>query len=225
MPVSATVLAADTKLIADLQSIPFWVDPGVDPAVLAKFLGNQYEIDWLSWEPETLRTTLEKEQAVIIPSEVWEKIMALRNILWVDSFWKRWEVFEKVACAFNQIKPNFGEMQYLSPAQLAYAVNCANAIRTLPFSMEINCYLAAKLANDGLILAPRELAFCQEQLDKITSGSNNIREEARSYKLSETIDSGNPAYIQKLLVTSVNLYVGLKEKVRQEQLQKVTVKV
>lgn len=225
MPESATSLVADARLLAELQAVPFWVDPGVDPAVLAKFLGNQYETDWLTWEPETLRTTLEKEQSVIIPPEVWEKIMALRSIIWTDSFWKRWEVFEKVSCAFNQIRPDFGQMQHLSTANLSIAVNCANAVRKLPFAEEVKCYLAAKLAEDGLVITPTELEPCQTQLDKLNSASSINKEEAKNYKLTEKVEAGNPAYMQKLMVTAVNLYVALKEKIRAEQMQKVTVKV
>ena len=225
MPESAISLAAEAQLLADLHSLPFWVNPEIDPAVLGKFLGNQYEIDWIKWEPETLRTTLEKEQKVTLSPEVWEKIMALRSILWIDSFWKRWEVFEKVCCAFNVIKPDFQIMQYLSPAQIALSVNCANAVRKLPYSEEVKCYIAAKLADDGLILAPKELEFCQSQLDKLHPESNTIKEEAKAYKLTAEIEAGNPAYVQKIMVRAIDLYVQLKEKIRAEQMQKVIVKV
>lgn len=197
-----------------------WSEDNIDPVLLAKLLTKKFDKEWVIWEPETLRTSIEKELKTTISDTVWQKILALRVVLRVDSFWDDWGAFEKVCCAFNDVSPDFSTIQYLSVGQICYTLNCLSTIRTHEFSLEVTAYIVAKLKDEGMVLAPKELNFCQELLNTQTKDMDEIREQIKAEDL-KVKDSNRVSYFQKMLLLAINEFIIQKENTRQKQLKRV----
>ena len=218
----AKQLPTEEEILASVvaQELP-WLQEDIDPVVLAEALAKKFDLEWVRWEPETLLTTIEKTFLVEVPRLVWEKILALRVIIMVDVFWEKWDVFEKVCCAFNSVQPTFDTIQYLSAGQIAYAIDCANQLRNNQFSNEVKSYIAAKLKDEGLVVAPKSLEFVQAQLTEITLEMDDLRKKVKSYNFSGKANDEDPVYVQKLIVVAVDQFVNYNKKKRQMELNQL----
>lgn len=197
-----------------------WSEDNIDPVLLAKLLTKKFDTGWVVWEPETLRTMLENNYKTTVSNTTWQKILALRVILRVDSFWRDWGAFEKICCAFNDVSPDFNTIQYLSIGQICYTLNCLSIIRTKEFSPEVTAYIVAKLKDEGMVLAPKELNFSQELLNTQTKDMDEIREKIKLEDL-KVKDSNRVSYFQKMLLLAINEFIVQKESTRQKQLKRV----
>jgi hypothetical protein len=132
------------------------------------------------WEPESLWITLEK-MGVDVPLVNRAKIQAAIALIYVPSFYWDALVFEKTALAFSDELPHPAILQEAQPSQLAWAVVEAQRIVEklnldhTEFETEPKVYAAVVLHRAGIALAPPELAFAQEQLDKLNVGGAELR--------------------------------------------------
>jgi len=198
-----------------------WLSPLTDPVTIAEALSKEFELDWVYWEPETLKTTIQDKLFVKLQDEIWEKILAIRNVIRVDYFWEKWEVFEKVCCAFNNIQPKFDVIQYLSLGQMAYTIDCVNTLRKHKFNDEVKSYIAARMADEGLVVAPRSLSFCQLELDKLTPNTSDLKEAIKNFNVSGENNPDNPIYVQKMVIMAIDQFVNYNVDKRKKELSQL----
>jgi hypothetical protein len=138
------------------------------PMIFYVFLSDYYGPLWVTWLPESLWLVIERDFKTSIATVSKEKINAVKTLLMVDSFWREWEIFEKVAHALNNNVSKFNMLQPPSLGQLVNAVMIAARIRhDLPFEEEIGRYVAAVAKNEGVEYLPAPLNFAQKFLGEI----------------------------------------------------------
>lgn len=131
-----------------------------------RLIGN-----YLAWEPESIWEDLDR-RGIDLPAANRDKLMAAVTLRLVPSFYWDAVVFEKTALALNDRTINPAILEEASPAQLAWAVVEADVIRRLgqeptqEFYHEPRAYTGVVLQRAGFALAPEELAFAQDALDR-----------------------------------------------------------
>ncbi len=185
-----------------------------------------------AWEPETLWITCEQAD-VDLPVVNSAKIQAGIALMYVPSFYWDGVVFEKTALAFSDIVPNPESLQEATPAQLAWAVVEAGLIgerfglEKFDFETEPKVYAAVVLHRAGFVLAPPELTFAQEQLDRLNRGGEELRTMVAE-RLAQlgSLDPANhsfdesPAGVQLGYLAAVKLYVADKRQQLEAELSR-----
>lgn len=177
-------------------------------------LGHQIR----NWEPESIWLELD-DKGVDIPEMNRTKLLAVNSLIAEPAFYWDANIFENTALAFNN-KPVLPEiLQEASPGELSWAVYEAELLMyreglNPAFDYEPKKYAAVILHRGGFVLAPELLVFCQEELDKLTRGHKDIRDEVK--RRWEEIDKAKldileleekPVDVQLGLLSSVWLYV------------------
>ena len=126
--------------------------PDVSPIVLDLLLIKEYGHDWLEWEPETLEKFVPQDFGVReISGLAMSKIQACKTLHLVDSYWRRWEVFNTCTMPFNNLYPDFEVLQVPTVAQCLISVDTANRIRTdVIWSDEVKQFIATVYRHDGI---------------------------------------------------------------------------
>jgi len=143
--------------------------PDAHPLVLDLALLRKYGPEWMEWESETLEWRIPQDFRTASVSDLnMSKIMAVKTMHFVDSFWERWEAFLWCLMPLNGMFPDFMVMQVPTAAQCLVAVDTANKIRQdVPWSDEVKNYLAVVFKHDGI--------FCQvDPIDFITIETNSM---------------------------------------------------
>jgi hypothetical protein len=141
--------------------------------------------DFLAWEPESIWLECER-QGVDLPEPNRAKIMAAVALHLIPSFYWDGIVFEKTAIAFDGTVPNPEIIEEASPARLAWAVVEAAWIleraKQPPreFESEPRVYAGIIMARAGYMLAPEQLAFAQDVLDRHRPVKNGVYEGVRA---------------------------------------------
>jgi hypothetical protein len=170
-----------SKLSADN---PF-LDRNVSPKKLYGLLNDKFGAKWLGWEPESLLYSINDEYGTHPDPVVSNKIMALKVLLKSDEPWESWNVFEKIAVAFNHRIPNFALMDYLSPSEINRAIKSIGDIRDDAWGDEVMSYIAAVCHEHGLSYLPEGLKIAQDKLDEL--GNDTTVRDAIKARL-ETLD-------------------------------------
>lgn len=156
-----TVGSSDPHLPAALLPPPVRVTaktlfshPETHPIVLDLALLAKYpNAEWLEWEPESIQYHVNTDLGPLSDLN-FSKIMAMKTLHLVDSFWEQWEVFTWVTMALNGVFPDFQIMQVPTVGQAMVAAFIANRVREdVPWSDEIRHFLGAVHQNDGLFVA------------------------------------------------------------------------
>lgn len=127
--------------------------------------------DFLTWEPESIWLELQ-HQGVDLPEGNRAKLQAAIALRLVPSFYWDGIVFEKTALAFDGLVPNPDILEEASPARLAWAViEAAWIIRdakdaSWEIGSEPRAYAGVILHRAGFVLAPEQLDFAQNALDR-----------------------------------------------------------
>lgn len=136
--------------------------PEAHPFVLDMALLKAFQLDWFSWEPDTIFEEIQKTFNTSIADVNRVKILACMTLHVVDSFWEQWEVFENTILALNGIIPRIGYMQPPDVPLLMVGVDIANSIRKEEYSDEVSRYAAACFLHEHISYAPKPLEFAQE---------------------------------------------------------------
>ena len=193
----------------------FLLGPDTSPVHLANEMNKAYGASWLKWEPETLWETIRKDWSTYPNEESKNKLMAVKVLMANESFWIRWEVFEKVCVAFNDRVPVFQIMDDLSMGELALGVTIANRLKQREFGIEVKAYVASEATEEGYVMMPEALSFAQEQLDSLMAGTAGpeIRDKlkAKGPLSIDVTDEEDPVHIQAGHLQAVAVYLKLKD--------------
>jgi hypothetical protein len=144
----------DEKKVAEVLPTPInlFQHPDAHPVVLDLALLRKYGPEWMTWEAETLVWRIPQDFRTATVSDLnLSKIMAVKTMHFVDTFWKKWEVFVWCAMPLNNLFPDFNHMQVPTAAQCTVAVDIANNIRTdVEWSDELKAYLVTVFQHDDI---------------------------------------------------------------------------
>ena len=170
--------------------------------------------DFSAWEPESLWVDLER-QGVDLPLVNRDKLMAAVALDLMPTFYWDAIVFEKTALAFNDISMHPDFLEEARPEYLAWAIDEAARIQPGEFDHEPKVYAATVLYRAGLVLAPPQLSFCQEALDRLTKDLDLKKRviEAAKCPIDHPFEE-TPLDVQRAHLTAIAHYVA--ERLKQE---------
>lgn len=156
------------QLISPIKANNLFQHPDTHPIALDLLLLKKYDLDWLSWEPETFSLRIDLDYKASLSEVNFHKIHALKTLHLVDSYWQRWEIFLWCTMAFNGISPNFTMMQVPTVAQCAVSVDVSKRLRDdVAWSDEVKEYIKAVYKFDGI--------FCpQEPVDMVHLDTSDL---------------------------------------------------
>jgi hypothetical protein len=129
------------------------------------YLNKQFGNKWLLWLPETLKREIETTQCLVLDDLIWNKIRAIRAILYTDSFFEYFYIFEKIITTFNNRMPNFSVFTPVSPHELVWGVFISKNIRDDKFSEEVKNYIEKVFEYNG-ILFPHPIVDFNNKFNK-----------------------------------------------------------
>jgi len=142
-----------------------WKDQAAHPVVLTLMLLDRYGPEYLEWDPEVLRVTLQRD-ATQVSNQVFTKILAARVALMSPSPWRQWDVFHAVTRGLNGVQPNFVFLEVPEIGHMMHGVDVMHLVDPKRVtSGEVDKFVAAALKNDGNVFAPAPLDFCRKELE------------------------------------------------------------
>lgn len=132
------------------------------PIVLDVLLLDEFGLDWLVWNPETLWQEIARVFDVTISATGRNKVQALRTAHLVRSPWFAWETFQPVVKAFCGEVPDFRTLIRPTISQLLIGVDALNRVRKRTFGEDVSRYVAACCLDSEVCYLPPPLDFAQE---------------------------------------------------------------
>lgn len=181
----------------------------------------------IAWEPESIWLELD-DRGIDMPRINRDKFLAASSLEQSPAFYWDGIVFEKTTMAFNNILSDPEILQEATPAELSWAVFEAEKLRELDmdFDNEPIGYTAVCLHRAGLQIAPEELAFAQEELERMNLAGKEMIEEIRTRWASidktdlTAIDlSESPIVTQVAQLAAIELYMQDRRKRYKKELE------
>lgn len=141
-------------------------NPESHPVLLDAALLKTFGVDWFPWLADTLFYEIEQTFRTSIADVNRLKIMAVKTLHVVDTFWEEWEIFEKTINALGNVPPLLGVMQPPDLPLLLSGVDIANQIRKEEFSEEVARYTAACFLHENTHYAPKPCDFAQSYISQ-----------------------------------------------------------
>lgn len=222
---------ATAKKVNTVAARRMLTDPGSSALALLVSARTLAGPEWHEWEPETVWLSLDGK-GIEVPNANRAKIMAAWTIGYVPSFYWDGVVFEKTALAFDGHEPNPETLEEANSAQLAWAVleaaHVCQYFEETPhdFEHEPRAYAAVVLHREGFVVAPTQLDFAQEQLDKNNTGLDDLKSKVRD-RWSSLDKKQLPAHflgethedVQLARLAAVELHVQEREQRAAEELR------
>ncbi len=175
---------------------------------------------FLGWEPESIWLELDDNGVKDFPQENRDKILAVGTLIMGDAF--HWDalVFEKTIVAFNNLPIVPDGIQEASPGELAWGVFEAELLSQYAghngeYDYEPTRYMAASMHRAGLALSPELLVVAQEELDKLNSDQQELKDVVGERwggidkeKLEDLALEETPTDVQIGYLSAIHLYVG-----------------
>ena len=154
---------------APISSRNLFVHHDTHPVVFDLKMFDKYQTDWFEWEPDTMwREILEDFHVPSISDHAKAKIQAVRTLHINDWFWTKWEVFCWLTQALNNNIPDWQVIQKPSVAQMMNAVEITSMVRNdVEFGLEVQGFMAAAAADEGVTFVPKPIQFCQDELEHL----------------------------------------------------------
>lgn len=183
-----------------LTSRSVFSHPEAHPLALDLVLLKNFELEWLTWLPETLFHEIEQTFTTSIAEVNKLKILAAQTLHVVDTFWEEWEIFEKSLWALNGQVPRLDTIQPPDLSMLMAGVDMANSIRQETYGEEVARYCAAVFLHENVFYAPDPLEFCQKYIEQPTYKCNDCGQvgsalppfEGMCWSCGEHFDSEHP---------------------------------
>ena len=190
--------------------------------ILIMALRNLYGVDFLSWEPETLWLTLEKD-GIILNEITRDKVQAAITLFVNPAFFWDNLVFQRTVQALNEVPYDPSSLQECEVAHMCWAIYEATLLRTLDpedkaipeFDDDVQQYVAVCLQRAGFVYAPTQLKFAHDNLlnmlpskaREISTNVKNSWEHIPKDNLRDRIFSEDALGIQLFKLTTCYLYV------------------
>lgn len=127
-----------------------------NPIRLMLILDTDWGPQWKEWEAETIVGTAEVDIARVNM----DKLMAIKNLVNTDEFWKDPMVFSKVCLAFAGRIVDWGHVQEPRLHEIASCVSLVERyIKEQDFSGDVAAFVAASAIRDGYMILPPVLSF------------------------------------------------------------------
>jgi hypothetical protein len=110
-----------------------------------------------AWEPETIRSEVERELGIDkLSCFVSDKIQAIATLLITDQFYDNWEVFEAIGKAFNHSRVYFDTLTPLNMEEATWTLLEGPLIDATPkkLSVDVKSYLGTVFKSGGLMEPP-----------------------------------------------------------------------
>lgn len=186
----------------------------VHPLKLVAMLDDFFGGEWRDWEPETIGASLAKEAGAQPGDAVMNKIMAVKIAFRrPDVFFDRWQAFEKIAVSLNDHVPSMSDTEDLDPDEMANAVTIVRKIAgDGDFSPEVESYVAARLYDSGMVVAPPQLSFADARLGELVRDDVLRKKVILAYAQAVKSDgdiseSEDPVDIQVARLVRTHVYV------------------
>lgn len=179
--------------------------------------------DYEAWEPESIWMELTNKNVTISDLNK-SKVLAINTLKAMPSFYWDAIVLEKTTLAFNDVLGNPDILQETFPEHLSWAILEAEvfrqqvALHVPEFDSECVSYTAVVLHRAGFVIAPEQLSFSQDLLDKINYNKDLKKEVTETWdKLSKTDLHDHPfsesaVDVQLAKLASVYSYVEERKK-------------
>lgn len=156
----------DLSAPKSLTSKSVFSHPDAHPVALDLVLLKNFELEWLSWLPDTLFSEIEKTFSTSIAEVNRLKILAAQTLHTIDAYWDNWEIFEKVLWSLNGQIPRTDVIQPPDLSILMSGVDMADGIRKETYGEEVARYCAAVFLHENVFYAPEPLGFCQKYISQ-----------------------------------------------------------
>lgn len=181
------------------------------PAVLDIVCLSKFGYDWYGWLGETIAQEIKLSFNATISRVNWSKLMAVKTLHVVDTYWEEWEIFEKITNALNGISPAIGIVQGLDTNQVINGVEIANLIRKETFNEEVARYVAACLVHDDVHYAPPPVDFAQRFIPFSYEAEKARFEELSRQPAPEIKETSEDQQAGKLIIANDYKLLKLKE--------------
>jgi len=183
-----------------------------------------YKDDVMTWEPEALWLSLERDGFALLNPER-DKIQAAITLVKRPSFYWDNLVFQRMVQALNDQPFQCDAIQENHTAHMSWSVFEASVIRnldpdeqTIPdFDEDVQQYAAVCMFREGLVLPPENLKFAEDNLDKLQPKephSTGLKKEVSSTwghlnkdRLEHTEFAENALGVQLAKLSAIYLYV------------------
>lgn len=188
----------------------------VHPLKLIAELEDALGPEWSDWEPETIRQTVVKEAGIEPSDDVMAKIMAVKVVLArPDRFFDDAHAFEKISVALNDQSPIMTAVEDVPVEWLSNAVAVVEKIaEPSDFSPQVSKYVAARLFDQGYVVAPPKLAFADGKLAEMVGNDDLRRKVILAYPralnaqgLESPADATTPVDVQVRRIVGNHAYV------------------
>ena len=171
------------------------------PLLIDLALIRTFKSDYLQWEPETVWMEIQKTFGTSISEVNKSKIQALRTAHLVSFPYEQWEIFEKMAIAFNGGIPMFSMVQQPSPHACAFAVTVLSQIKTHTLSDEVEKYIACVCLDNGVVTAPSPIEIANQHIKKLLEPKGR----AVALKVKATLAAGKSPHLDSAREEDIQL--------------------
>lgn len=194
--VKTAALRAGGQEAPEVTPQNIWRHPNASPAALTLLLLDRYGEEYVEWDPQVLRTTLERE-GTSMSNSVWTKILAARCALGSPSPWKQWEVFHYTCLGLSGDSPNFVFMEEPEIGHLLAGMEFMDLIDPEREPQEeIDKFVAAAFKLDGIIYIPPPLDFAQAELENQQLRCLNCQALMRDDNDQRCVTCGSPQLVR-----------------------------
>ncbi len=206
-------------------------DDATTASVVCKAAEKVLGDGWLLWEPESIWKEL-KHQGVEVPLGNRQQLMAGRGLLVHGRFFYDGPVFDRTCAAFSNEVLAIDELDETLAMHLAWGVDEGKKLCALfehelePFDREVVTTCAAQLWEEGMVLAPDELSFAQQALDKewhveccgLKDRVQKAWADLRGHSLREVPYPETPGGVQLARLAAIDVFLDERRRVRDRQL-------
>ena len=149
---------------------------------------KKYGPTYIDWDSDALKAELTEDFGAV-GDMTWERIQAGRLLHKNNSFWKEWEVFEKVTASIVGEHPIFSYAQPPEADEIAIAIDTALRVEDYSYDDDVLGYIAAACLADGLWYFEGPLEVAQSALLDHDRRKNIDRDLELVASKLQTIDS------------------------------------
>ena len=182
----------------------------VVPQIYKTVLDQNLGPEWISWEPETCWSEIDRIFKIRPSENVANKINALKVFLTTKAFYQDARAFENIVLAVNDLYVDPQTLQVCSPEEIVYALKVLAPLgmETKNFGREIIAYIQVACKQVGLLKYPDDIKFAEPAYDK------PLAELAASVKAQyvdpEKIDYADIQQVQGSKLYVVQMYAAEK---------------